>query len=118
MKFISTIKNSLESVREDTTLDDDFLKATPTGPSITYKITIGNAHLVPSITSDYFTKRHDKPHLVSDIFTVYDYASGNKGFISSRRKFFNTCTSLVYQGTEKHNNKFELDRTLFRHIYC
>jgi len=41
------------------------------------------------------------PILLSDIFTIHDYDSGNRGFISLSRKYFYYVQTFIYQGTAK-----------------
>jgi hypothetical protein len=41
------------------------------------------------------------PHLLSDIFTIHDYDSSNRGFILLSRKYFYHVQTFIYQGTAK-----------------
>jgi hypothetical protein len=36
-----------------------------------------------------------------DVFTIDDYESGNKGFMSLSRKYFYRVQTFIYQGTAR-----------------
>ena len=56
------------------------------------------------------TTKRIAPHLVSDIFTICDYDSGNKGFITSSRKYIYHVQTFVYQGVTTDVQELQIDQ--------
>jgi hypothetical protein len=50
------------------------------------------------------------PFFLSDIFTIHDYDSGNRGFISLSRKSFYHVQTFFYQGTAKIVKKLHVGK--------